>query len=87
MPPPLLPRLLRNGQAWADLPTGRTRTAATLLTELCLSSPTLPTPFCLPPQSSAVVAVVWNWVWEPMLFVTIGWSINFDTLDAGTIPK
>ncbi|PSC74772.1 mitochondrial sodium hydrogen exchanger 9B2-like [Micractinium conductrix] len=39
------------------------------------------------PEIERVVAVVWNWVWEPMLFVTIGWSINFDTLDAGTIPK
>jgi Kef-type K+ transport system membrane component KefB len=31
--------------------------------------------------------VFWNWVWEPLLFVTIGNSINFDTLDGGIIPK
>lgn len=33
------------------------------------------------------MAVFWNWIWEPMLFVTIGWSINFSTLDRGIIPK
>lgn len=34
-----------------------------------------------------VMAVFWNWVWEPMLFVTIGSSIDFSTLDRGIIPK
>lgn len=33
------------------------------------------------------MAVFWNWVWEPMLFVTIGSSIDFSTLDRGIIPK
>ncbi len=33
------------------------------------------------------MAVFWNWIWEPMLFVTIGWSIDFSTLDSGIIPK
>ncbi len=33
------------------------------------------------------MAVFWNWIWEPMLFVTIGWSIDFATLDTGIIPK
>ncbi|KAL6784451.1 hypothetical protein ACKKBF_B01840 [Auxenochlorella protothecoides x Auxenochlorella symbiontica] len=31
--------------------------------------------------------VIWSWVMEPMLFVTIGASINFQTLSSGTIPK
>lgn len=31
--------------------------------------------------------LVWIWIAEPMLFVTMGASINFDTLDKGTIPK
>ena len=34
-----------------------------------------------------VVAVFWQWIWEPMLFVTIGSSIHFKTLDSGTIPR
>jgi hypothetical protein len=34
-----------------------------------------------------IIAVFWNWVWEPMLFVTIGNSINFRTLDGAIIPK
>lgn len=33
------------------------------------------------------MAVWWSWVWEPMLFVTIGSSINFSTLDTGIIPN
>jgi Kef-type K+ transport system membrane component KefB len=31
--------------------------------------------------------VFWNWVWEPMLFVTIGNSIYFESLDSGIIPR
>ena len=30
---------------------------------------------------------IWIWIMEPMLFVTIGSSIKFDTLDTGTIPR
>ena len=33
------------------------------------------------------MAVFWNWIWEPMLFVTIGASIDFATLDASIIPR
>ena len=33
------------------------------------------------------MAVFWLWVWEPMLFVTIGASINFHTLQASIIPR
>lgn len=39
------------------------------------------------PELERIIAVFWNWVWEPLLFVTIGNSINFDTLDGGIIPK
>jgi hypothetical protein len=34
-----------------------------------------------------VLALFWQWVWEPMLFVTIGNSIDFATLDRGIIPR
>ena len=34
-----------------------------------------------------IIAVFWNWVWEPMLFVTIGNSIDFSTLNGGIIPR
>jgi Kef-type K+ transport system membrane component KefB len=34
-----------------------------------------------------ILAVFWQWVWEPMLFVTIGNSIDFATLDRGIIPR
>ncbi|KAL4424127.1 hypothetical protein ABPG75_001428 [Micractinium tetrahymenae] len=43
--------------------------------------------FVYSPEIERVVAIFWNWVWEPMLFVTIGWSIDFSTLDRGIIPK
>lgn len=34
-----------------------------------------------------MLAIIWSWVMEPMLFVTIGSSIYFKTLPSGTIPK
>lgn len=34
-----------------------------------------------------VLAIIWSWVMEPMLFVTIGSSIYFKTLPSGTVPK
>ncbi|KAI7845950.1 hypothetical protein COHA_000496 [Chlorella ohadii] len=43
--------------------------------------------FVFSPEIERVMAVFWNWIWEPMLFVTIGWSIDFATLDTGIIPK
>lgn len=33
------------------------------------------------------MSLVWLWIMEPMLFVTIGSSIYFKTLASGTIPK
>lgn len=33
------------------------------------------------------MAILWTWVWEPLLFVTIGSSIEFATLDSGIIPR
>lgn len=39
------------------------------------------------PTVERIVAVFWNWVWEPMLFVTIGNSIYFETLDSSIIPR
>lgn len=33
------------------------------------------------------MAILWTWVWEPLLFVTIGASIEFATLDGGIIPR
>ena len=33
------------------------------------------------------MAILWTWVWEPLLFVTIGNSIDFATLNAGIVPK
>lgn len=34
-----------------------------------------------------VLAIIWTWVMEPMLFVTIGSSIDFSTIGGGTIPR
>ncbi|KAK2076722.1 hypothetical protein QBZ16_005482 [Prototheca wickerhamii] len=39
------------------------------------------------PEVERVLAIIWSWVMEPMLFVTIGSSIYFKTLPSGTIPK
>lgn len=30
---------------------------------------------------------VWAWIMEPILFVTVGATLNFDVLSANTIPK
>jgi hypothetical protein len=34
-----------------------------------------------------VMAKLWNWVFEPMLFATIGTSIVFSTLGGATVGK
>ncbi|KDD76338.1 hypothetical protein H632_c262p0 [Helicosporidium sp. ATCC 50920] len=39
------------------------------------------------PAIERVLAIIWNWLMEPMLFVTIGSSIVFANLAPGTIPK
>ena len=39
------------------------------------------------PAVERFMAIFWNWVWEPMLFVTIGASIDFSVLSAGTVPR
>lgn len=39
------------------------------------------------PAVERILNIIWMWVMEPMLFVTIGASINFSTLSTGTIPK
>lgn len=46
-----------------------------------------PTVLCCPLAVERWLNKIWVWIMEPMLFVTIGASINFKTLDGGTIPK
>lgn len=33
------------------------------------------------------LSVVWRWIMEPILFVTVGSTLDFDKLSTGTIPK
>lgn len=39
------------------------------------------------PAVERFLAALWGWAWEPMLFVTIGASINFSTLNSGIFPR
>jgi NhaP-type Na+/H+ or K+/H+ antiporter len=39
------------------------------------------------PECERWMSVVWRWVMEPMLFVTVGSTLDFNTLSTGTIPK
>jgi NhaP-type Na+/H+ or K+/H+ antiporter len=39
------------------------------------------------PDCERWMSVVWRWVMEPMLFVTVGSTLDFETLSGGTIPK
>lgn len=39
------------------------------------------------PDCERWMSLVWRWVMEPLLFVTVGSTLDFSTLSAGTIPK
>lgn len=62
--------------------------AALLLSFRGLLSGHLTRPFPLPRCAvERILNIVWVWMMEPMLFVTIGASMNFSELATGTIPK
>jgi len=39
------------------------------------------------PDCERWMSVIWRWVMEPLLFVTVGSTLDFSTLETGTIPK
>jgi solute carrier family 9B (sodium/hydrogen exchanger), member 1/2 len=39
------------------------------------------------PEAERAMSVIWRWVMEPILFVTVGSTLNFDALSGGTIPR
>ena len=39
------------------------------------------------PEIERIMNIIWTWIMEPMLFVTIGATLDFNTLDTGTIPR
>lgn len=43
--------------------------------------------FVYSPQCERWMSLIWRWVMEPILFVTVGSTLDFNTLSSGTIPK
>jgi NhaP-type Na+/H+ or K+/H+ antiporter len=39
------------------------------------------------PDCERWMSLVWRWIMEPLLFVTVGSTLDFSTLTTGTIPK
>lgn len=39
------------------------------------------------PQCERWMSLIWRWVMEPILFVTVGSTLDFSSLSSGTIPK
>lgn len=39
------------------------------------------------PECERLMSLVWRWIMEPILFVTVGSTLDFAKLESGTIPK
>jgi len=39
------------------------------------------------PDCERTLSVIWRWIMEPILFVTVGSTLDFSTISSGTIPK
>ena len=39
------------------------------------------------PECERLMSLVWRWIMEPILFVTVGSTLDFSKLETGTIPK